>query len=356
MLYANNAPTPNAVRSPPLCLLSALLCVAIAVMHGDGWALEITGFDTGAGRPRQEGADARKEPAGEVERATEPLGTQEKNNQCPQFYVDGAGPRVLNPVALERLRLLCFSNFGIGYSALSRTPLWSAERLSAALLQNAKGLKRVNAFHEEERLAPDDRAWLRDYARSGYDRGHMSPSADQPTELAQQESFSLANMVPQNPNNNRHLWEGIESATRALAKSSGPIFVITGPLFIGEHIEQLHRRVLVPTHIFKLIYIPAKKAAGVYLVDNQDTSEYSVISVAQLNKMARIDFLPSLSEQQKQSKMALPTPTPHLARNDTAQELGRAGAHQRSTENGPSAQEEFREVEHLLKEIPYWMR
>ena len=61
--------------------------------------------------------------------------------------------------------------------------------------------------HADANLPNDDRAELSDYVRSGFDRGHMAPNGDMPTRSGQYESFTLANMVLQNPNNNRYIWE-----------------------------------------------------------------------------------------------------------------------------------------------------
>ena len=272
---------------------------------------------------------------------------------CPHFFVQGSEPRILNPKLALNIRQLCFSSFAVGYSPVSRTPLWSAEHLTRESLARAKGLKRVNAFHEESRLPISERSFLSDYAKSGFDRGHMSPSADQPSEQAQQDSFSLANMVPQNPNNNRHLWEGIESATRTRVKSAGDLYVITGPLFIGSSVDQLHGRVMVPTHLFKIIYDPAQGAASAYLVLNKDTEEYSVISLEELSKIAGIDFLPMLNSNVQRVKIELPTPTPHHQRSDSNFDVQKDGRNRNSYEAQPQAQSgaEFRQVEHLLKEI-----
>jgi DNA/RNA endonuclease G (NUC1) len=66
-------------------------------------------------------------------------------------------------------------------------------------LRAADVTERRDAFHEEPRLPPDERAYLDDYARSGFDRGHLAPAADMPDEKAQHESFTLANMIPQDP-------------------------------------------------------------------------------------------------------------------------------------------------------------
>jgi hypothetical protein len=77
----------------------------------------------------------------------------------------------------------------------------------------------------------EDRSELQDYVRSGFVRGHMSPSGNMPTATAQFESFSQANMVSQNPNDNQNLCEGIESSVRYLTSRRRELFVMTGPIF-----------------------------------------------------------------------------------------------------------------------------
>ena len=137
---------------------------------------------------------------------------------------------------------------------------------------------------------------------------HLFASGDAPTAQAQHESFSLANMVPQNPDNNRHLWAGIESAVRTLARSHGELFVVTIPLFTGANLQQLNARVLVPTQLYKVVYSPRRQAAAAYLVDNAPGQDYRVISVAQAEQLAGINFFPTMQAAVKNTAMALPGP------------------------------------------------
>lgn len=81
------------------------------------------------------------------------------------------------------------------YSGVTKTPIWSAEYLTKEKI--AAKLPRKDSFHPESKLPSSERAELSDYARSGYDRGHMTPSADMGMASAQAETFTLANMVPQ---------------------------------------------------------------------------------------------------------------------------------------------------------------
>lgn len=228
---------------------------------------------------------------------------------CPEHYFQGISPDIANPKMLKDARELCLDGFGVMHSGLTRTPLWSAEHLTREGLSSAERMVRTNSFHAEERLPPAERAELRDYSRSGYDRGHMAPNGDMPGKGPQYDSFSLANIVPQDPESNRGIWQKIESAVRAFAKKRGELYVITGPLFRGAQLSQVGGRVMVPSHVYKIVLDPKRGKAGAWLVENAPTQDYETLSVAELEAMAGIDFFPGMPASVKKEKLDLPKPT-----------------------------------------------
>ncbi|MEO6322978.1 MAG: DNA/RNA non-specific endonuclease [Polaromonas sp.] len=235
---------------------------------------------------------------------------------CPQHFSAGQPPVISNPKLRPLTRELCFRAFALLHSGLTRTPLYAAEHLTRKNVKNAGKLSRKDSFHAEEALPESERAELSDYERSGYDRGHMAPNADFASRKPQAESFSLANMVPQVHENNAGVWAGIEGATRQLASAEGEIYVITGPAFIGGKLKKIGN-VLVPTHIWKVIYSPTQQRAGAYLVTNDDTRDYAVVSVAKLEKMIGVSLLPGLPQQVRDAGMALPKPVSRQGRKKT---------------------------------------
>jgi len=132
-----------------------------------------------------------------------------------------------------------------------------------------------------------------------------------PDPESQRESFSLANMIPQNPNNNRNLWEGIETAVRDVALYDGEVYVVGGPIVQGATLQRLHGRVLVPTGIFKAIYDPRRNAAGAYVVDNAPGMAWKAVSVTDLEALVGIDVFPALPAEVKEHAMTLPRPEPY---------------------------------------------
>lgn len=218
--------------------------------------------------------------------------------ECPAFYVDGRLPEIRNSKMAAATTELCYGVFGVMHSGITRTPLWSAEHLTAENVDAAKTLSRENSFHPESRLPASARAELSDYARSGYDRGHMAPNGDMPDRATQHDSFTLANMVPQDGEVNRHIWAGIEGVVRKMAQKEGDLYVITGPAFIGGNLQKVGN-VLVPTHLYKLVYSPRQRAGAAFFIENHADAQYAVLSIAQLEDKIGINLLPSLTPAQK---------------------------------------------------------
>jgi len=248
---------------------------------------------------------------------------------CPAHFVAGDDPAIVNPRLAQDTREICYSGYAVLHSGITRTPLWSAEHLTRDRVADAEAMTRENAFHPEPSLPPAERAELKDYQRSGFDRGHMAPSGDMPDPQSQQESFSLANMVPQNRENNRGLWAHIEMAVRRLAERDGDLYVVTGPVFRGETLQRLNGRVLVPTMLYKAVYDPARRQAGAYLVRNEAGDQYETVSLAQLKDLTGIDVFPALPPDVKAAAMPLPPPLDERQRRrsrTTAGGGGRGGA------------------------------
>jgi endonuclease G, mitochondrial len=232
------------------------------------------------------------------------LATAEESS-CPEHFADGQAPSITNLKLSPQTRDVCYSGYAFKHSGLTRTPLYSAEHLTSARLLQAKGMRRSSKFFPDPHIPAAGRAELSHYAHSGYDRGHVAPSADMPDAQSQQECFSLGNMVPQLPEINRGVWEKVERSVRKMAKERGEIYVVSGPLFLGSNIQRMGGAVMVPTHTFKAIYDPLRGESGAYLVDNVPGAQSSFISIAELEKLAGMNLFPAVADNIKSVTMNL---------------------------------------------------
>lgn len=212
---------------------------------------------------------------------------------CPQFFAGATSPRVNKSFQIAP-RALCYQSFAVLYSPLSKTPVFVAERLDKAQLEDAKGEKRTNRFFADARLRKTERAELEDYKGSGFDRGHMAPAGDMPSAQAMAQSFSLANMVPQAPKNNQKPWNGIEQATRKyVMRAKGDVYVISGPVYEGKLNTIGVNRVWVPKYLYKLVYDPATGRAWAHWIENTNEARVTrPITYEELVRRTNIEFLP----------------------------------------------------------------
>ena len=200
------------------------------------------------------------------------------------------------------------------YDARNRIPYLVYEKLTPQSL--TPSVSRKDAFSIDPDIFELHRSTLEDYARSGFDRGHLGAAANhRSSEKALNETFLLSNICPQNPQCNRGVWSKIESYVRSLVSSAQSVDVYTGPLFLPEEGPDGKRRVsyqvigphdvAVPTHLFKLVHVhlkDGKEFKEAFLVPNrslrpsQEIKSFSV-SVTEIEKLSGIVFPWNLASQ-----------------------------------------------------------
>jgi endonuclease G, mitochondrial len=184
-----------------------------------------------------------------------------------------------------------------------KQPVWVCYMICRSRFEASNG-------HRTDDFRPDPAvhggsATPRDYSRSGYDRGHLAPSADfRWNEQAQSESFFMSNMSPQKPSFNRGIWKQLEEQVRDWAMVLDTLFVVTGPILklglptIGTS------NVAVPEYYYKVVldYKSSVKEAVGFILKNEGSkeplSEFAV-SVDSIGKVTGIDFFPALPDSIK---------------------------------------------------------
>ena len=107
-----------------------------------------------------------------------------------------------------------------------------------------------------------------DYNNTGFDRGHMKPAEDSPTQAAMNESHYMTNIAPQHGNHNQQVWRTLERGVSEMIKETGgKAYIVTGNLYLDDKGKPLppeslqttgskaDRQIAVPTHNFKTVLL-----------------------------------------------------------------------------------------------------
>jgi endonuclease G len=141
--------------------------------------------------------------------------------------------------------------FAEDYDDRNGEPNWVSWDLTSDDIGPAK---RTPAFHADAELPANfHRVTSADYIRSGFDRGHMCPSADRTDNSTDNDLvFAMSNIIPQTKDNNEGVWEHLETDCRTLAQEGNELLIICGPAsFSGQHINQ--NGPMIPSHTWKII-------------------------------------------------------------------------------------------------------
>lgn len=118
--------------------------------------------------------------------------------------------------------------YALAYHRDRGGPIWTSWHLDTSWTQGSG--TRQNDFRADTTLPA---GWYQvqgtDFSGSGFDRGHMTPSADRlRTNADNSATFLMTNMVPQAPDNNQGPWEALESYLRTLVSAGNELYIISG--------------------------------------------------------------------------------------------------------------------------------
>lgn len=211
--------------------------------------------------------------------------------QCKHFFPAGLPP-IVPKAPLQRE--LCFDGFAVLHSGETKTPVFVAEHLDRRVLQQGRHLPRDRHFHAEARLPGEERAEVDDYRDSGYSRGHMAPAGDMGSVESKAQSFSLANMAPQDVELNNGAWNDIEQDTRKyVQRAHAGVYVFTGPVYSQPGRTIGSSGVQVPQYFYKLVYDPSNGNSWAHWQPNEPRRKVSApISYEELVRRTGIEFVP----------------------------------------------------------------
>lgn len=81
---------------------------------------------------------------------------------------------------------------------------------------------------------------------------------------------------------------------------------MTGPVFEGKRLKTIGQGVIVPTAVYKAVYMPKTGAIGAYYAPNNNLQQVKVVSVCYIEEKLGINLFPQLTEQQKRNVYRLP--------------------------------------------------
>lgn len=193
-----------------------------------------------------------------------------------------------------------YTGFTVNFNPVNHTPNYVVWELLGSEVTDK--VDRSNNFWSD--LEMEGCADYSDYTRSGYDRGHICPAADQRWSMeAMNDCFVMTNICPQDSKLNSGAWNTLENKERQWAQRDSAIMIIAGPIYAETDTLTIgHSKVRVPSAFFKVLLAPyVEKPRAIAFVYPNMTSpgnmENYAMSVDDLENITGFDFFSSLPDE-----------------------------------------------------------
>lgn len=157
----------------------------------------------------------------------------------------GVGEPCPSDLVFDRL------GYSAGYCFKRKTSLW----VSYIISRHSIGVDtdRGDRFYADPAVPEKYRVKPDAFRNSGYDKGHLVPSAAVDfSRESNDETFAMSCVALQHPRLNRQAWRSLEMLVRKWTLGMGKLAVVAGPLY-GERNQRVSD-IPVPRRFYKVIY------------------------------------------------------------------------------------------------------
>lgn len=213
------------------------------------------------------------------------------------------------PKTVPKDLVITHTGYALSYNVNFKQAVWVAYELTE---NETNAVVERNDHFAPDPLLKSGSATNSDYAKTGYDKGHLAPSADMCySAKTMNESFYLSNMSPQMPGFNRGIWKQLEEQARQWAIENKAVYIVTGGILTKGLPAIGKNKVAVPQYFYKVILDysePDIKGIGFILPNesSKETLQHYAVTIDSVEKVTNIDFfykLPDDREQMIESKI-----------------------------------------------------
>ena len=157
---------------------------------------------------------------------------------------------------------------------------YNIERQIPALVAWNLTKKNLGRYHRPSNVSfrqdincPKPRAKAQSYVKSGYQRGHLCPSADRSADVTQMRAtFIMSNVAPMTPALNMVQWAQAEDYSRCLARFGHECHMMAGA-FLSDSVQlmSLSSMIHVPDSFFRACIVHDAPQLSVYWLMANDT-------------------------------------------------------------------------------------
>ena len=191
--------------------------------------------------------------------------------------------------------------FTVGYSPSLRHPVWVAYKTHPVRAPELP--PRPSTFKPDPAAKKSPKH--SEYAKSGYDRGHMAPNlaiASRHGKDAQLQTFLTSNICPQRPSLNQGPWRDLEFRISELWPDVyGDVWVITGAVAPPDG-KRLPSGISIPTAFYQIVVAQKAgriRAFAIYMpqtIGRHDYVRATLVSIDEIERITGLDFLAGLPD------------------------------------------------------------